>query len=277
MLSVGVGLLRSPLHGLASGRIVLLAFTGRRSGRRFAVPVSYLHYGGDILGFTSGGWSAWWKNLRGGAPVKARVRGRRISGSVWAETNGDAVVRGLDTFLYRVSRQGRALRRGAPRRRAARSAERGSGRQGGKGGNGGRGFAVALVSAAVSPATASSVPPAAPTAVEPTAAVVAASVVPAVVAAAAVAASAEEAVVAGARPRAGSSPTAAAVAAPAADQVRADAEDYAYRDHEQDDQKQFHGTVLPVDAPGCKIVVYPCASVRYNSIVPPCARARVVY
>ena len=82
LLNVGVGLLlRSPLRGLASGRIVLLTVTGRRSGRRFTVPVSYLRYGGDILGFTSGGWSVWWKNLRGGAPVAARVRGRRISGS----------------------------------------------------------------------------------------------------------------------------------------------------------------------------------------------------
>ena len=35
----------------------------------------------------------------GGAPVAARVRGRRISGSAWAETGGDAVVRGLDAFL----------------------------------------------------------------------------------------------------------------------------------------------------------------------------------
>ena len=100
MLRVGVGLLlRSPLHGLACGRIMLLTVTGCRSGRWFTVPVSYLRYGVNILGFTSGGWSAWWKNLRGGAPVAARVRGRRISGSAWAETNGDAVVRGLDAFL----------------------------------------------------------------------------------------------------------------------------------------------------------------------------------
>ena len=100
LLNVGVGLLlRSPLHGLACGRIMLLTVTGCRSGRWFTVPVSYLRYGGNILGFTSGGWSAWWKNLRGRAPVAARVRGRRISSSAWAETNGDAVVRGLDAFL----------------------------------------------------------------------------------------------------------------------------------------------------------------------------------
>ena len=99
-MNAGVGLLlRSPLHGLVSGRIMLLTVTGRRSGRLFTVPVSYLRYGAGFFCFTSGRWSAWWKNLRGGAPVTARVRGRRISGSAWAETNGDAVVRGLDAFL----------------------------------------------------------------------------------------------------------------------------------------------------------------------------------
>ena len=99
----------------------------------------------------------------------------------------------------------------------------------------------------------------------------AAPVVPSVVA------SSKEAVVAGADSRARGTTSPPAVAASAVDKIRDDAEDYAYRDHEQDDQKQFHGTILPVDAPGCKIVVYPYASVRYNSAVPPCARARVVY
>jgi deazaflavin-dependent oxidoreductase (nitroreductase family) len=100
LLNVGVGLLlRSPLHGLASGRIMLLTVTGRRSGRRFTVPVSYLHHEGYILSFTSGEWSAWWKNLRGRAQVTARVRGRWLPGSARAETNGDAVVRALGAFL----------------------------------------------------------------------------------------------------------------------------------------------------------------------------------
>ncbi len=59
VLNVGVGLLlRSPLHGLAGGRIMLLAVTGRRSGRPFTVPVSYLRHEGGFLSFTSGGWSA---------------------------------------------------------------------------------------------------------------------------------------------------------------------------------------------------------------------------
>ena len=36
----------SPLHGLARGRIMPLTVTGRRSGRSFTVPVSYLRHEG---------------------------------------------------------------------------------------------------------------------------------------------------------------------------------------------------------------------------------------
>ncbi len=92
-------LLRSPLHGLASGRIMLLTVTGRRSGRRFTIPVSYLRNEGDFLCFTSGKWCPWWKNLRGGAPVAAWARGRRLAGSARAETGGDTVPRALGAFL----------------------------------------------------------------------------------------------------------------------------------------------------------------------------------
>ncbi len=100
VLNVGVRLLlRSPLHGLGSGRIMLLTVNGCKSGRRFTVRVGYLRHEGGFLCFTSGEWSAWWKNLRGGAPVAARVQGRRLTGNARAETNGDAVVDGSGTFL----------------------------------------------------------------------------------------------------------------------------------------------------------------------------------
>ena len=100
LLNVGVGLLlRSPLHGLVSGRIMLLTVTGRRSGRLFTVPVSYLRHGGGFFCFTSGRWCAWWKNLRGGTPVKARVRGRWLPDSARAETGGGAIVEALGEFL----------------------------------------------------------------------------------------------------------------------------------------------------------------------------------
>jgi hypothetical protein len=81
---------------------------------------------------------------------------------------------------------------------------------------------------------------------------------------------------AGARTCVGAAAATPTVSAPA-EQVGDDAEGYAYRDHEQGYQKHFHGTTLLVDVPGCKVVLYPYASVGYNFADWPCARVRVVY
>ncbi len=94
-------LLRSPLHVLASGSILLLTFRGRKSGRSYTVPVSYVRDGRAFVCFTSGEWSAWWKNLRGGAPVTAGVRGTGLEARAQVLQEGDAVVAGLDAFLRR--------------------------------------------------------------------------------------------------------------------------------------------------------------------------------
>ena len=68
-------LLRSPLHGLASGSLMLIGFTGRRTGRRYTTPVRYLRRGETIRCFTAEQ-TKWWRNLRGGAEVTLRLRGR---------------------------------------------------------------------------------------------------------------------------------------------------------------------------------------------------------
>ena len=41
--------LRSPLRGLMDGKVLLLGFTGRRSGRRYTTPMSYVRVGDEIL------------------------------------------------------------------------------------------------------------------------------------------------------------------------------------------------------------------------------------
>ena len=69
-------LLRSPLHRLISGSLMLLTMTGRKSGRRITTPVSYLPNGeGRLILFT---FSPWWKNLQGGALVTLRIKGRDV-------------------------------------------------------------------------------------------------------------------------------------------------------------------------------------------------------
>jgi len=81
-------LLRSPLHPALSGRLALITVTGRRSGRRFAIPVAYRREDGHVK--IVAGWperKRWWRNLRGGAPVRIRLAGEEHSG--WAVARGD--------------------------------------------------------------------------------------------------------------------------------------------------------------------------------------------
>lgn len=71
------GILRSPLHGLISGALMLLTFRGRKTGRSYSIPVGYVQKSDRLLVFTHSGW---WKNMRGGAAVTVQVRGKTIEG-----------------------------------------------------------------------------------------------------------------------------------------------------------------------------------------------------
>lgn len=66
-------LLRSSLHGAASKQLLLLHLTGRKTGRRYDVPVGYHHIGGQLSVLTN---SPWRVNLRGGADIEVTFRGR---------------------------------------------------------------------------------------------------------------------------------------------------------------------------------------------------------
>ncbi len=78
-------LLHSPLHGPISRHFMTITFTGRKSGRVYTVPVEYFYDGDTLMCFTSRD-RVWWKNLRGGAPITAHVRGRELQGTAEAIT-----------------------------------------------------------------------------------------------------------------------------------------------------------------------------------------------
>jgi hypothetical protein len=95
-------LLRSPLRPLASRNLALITVTGRRSGREFTLPVSYVQEE-DRIRITVG-WpeqKLWWRNLRGeGGPVRLRIRGVDRTGHAVArgdQQSGVAVEVQLDT------------------------------------------------------------------------------------------------------------------------------------------------------------------------------------
>src|SRR5436309_15491357 len=90
-------ILRSPAHRLASGRLALITYTGRKSGREYTIPVLYRDKGDEV---TIGvGWpdrKVWWRNLTGeGGPVRLVVRGEDVRGHAVAthEPGRGALVR----------------------------------------------------------------------------------------------------------------------------------------------------------------------------------------
>jgi deazaflavin-dependent oxidoreductase (nitroreductase family) len=72
-------ILRSPIHGIMSGSTMLITVTGRKSGRSITTPVNY-YQEGNTLWVISNRERTWWRNLKGGAPVKLYLRGQEVNG-----------------------------------------------------------------------------------------------------------------------------------------------------------------------------------------------------
>ena len=66
-------LLRSPAHRLLSGSLLLLDYTGRRSGRRYVLPVAHAAAGDDlVVVIVQPTTKTWWRNFDG-APQEPLV------------------------------------------------------------------------------------------------------------------------------------------------------------------------------------------------------------
>jgi hypothetical protein len=65
-------LLGSPLHGMLDDSFLVLHLTGRRTGRRYNIPVGYVDMEGKLTVVTVAGWRV---NLRGGADVEVTRHG----------------------------------------------------------------------------------------------------------------------------------------------------------------------------------------------------------
>ncbi len=65
-------ILSSPLHRALSGQLMLLRYTGRRSGRRIALPIGRREHEGRTAAYTN---SRWRHNFRDGHPAELLDRG----------------------------------------------------------------------------------------------------------------------------------------------------------------------------------------------------------
>lgn len=96
-------LLRSPFHGLLSEQILLLTVTGRKSGRRYTLPVGYIR-DGDVLLVVSqhSQLKQWWRNLRNGAPVTLLLRGQQVSARAEVIENPTAVAAEVQRLIAQL-------------------------------------------------------------------------------------------------------------------------------------------------------------------------------
>jgi hypothetical protein len=90
-----MAVLRSPLHRPLSDNLMILIFDGRKSGKRYMIPVGFLEESNKLYVFSHSNWS---KNFIGGAPVGVRLRGELRRGS--ARITEDPAV--IDMIIKRM-------------------------------------------------------------------------------------------------------------------------------------------------------------------------------
>lgn len=85
-------ILRSPWHRLRSNSLLLLTFTGRKSGKEFTTPIRYTQEGDTLRIIVV---YPWWKNLVSQPTVRVLLRGEIRTGiaEVLPEEDGEVVVK----------------------------------------------------------------------------------------------------------------------------------------------------------------------------------------
>jgi deazaflavin-dependent oxidoreductase (nitroreductase family) len=103
-----IALLRSPLSRLLDKNTMLITVTGRKSGKRYILPVSYVRDGETLL-VISQQHRTWWKNLRGGAQVTVSLQGHSLKARGETFTNTEMGANILLRILQRVPAYQRLL------------------------------------------------------------------------------------------------------------------------------------------------------------------------
>jgi hypothetical protein len=93
-----IWMLYSPLHGILSGNMMVVNYTGRKSGKAYRLPVSYKRID-DTLLTSSYQTRTWWRNLRGGVPVTVHLQGKDINGLAEVIEDEHGVMNGITAFI----------------------------------------------------------------------------------------------------------------------------------------------------------------------------------
>ena len=92
-------LLKTPgLQNVLGKQLALLSFTGRRSGRRYTIPISYDRQGSRVLMLTKKS-RTWWRNFVDQPAVRVRMAGELMGGHAEAHVATDADLDEVVAFL----------------------------------------------------------------------------------------------------------------------------------------------------------------------------------
>lgn len=92
-------ILRSPLHGMMSNSLMLITYTGQKSGKEYTLPVSFLENGGSVYVIPgSPEKKVWWHNIHLNTPVQLRLRGRKVTAKA-SRLNPDTDLKSINRIL----------------------------------------------------------------------------------------------------------------------------------------------------------------------------------
>lgn len=92
-------MLRTPgLQRLMGKALMLLTFTGRRTGREYTIPVSYARVGDHVLTVTKV-FRHWWKNFETTPEVRVRLAGKVYSGTATSGIGDESRFEQLRDYL----------------------------------------------------------------------------------------------------------------------------------------------------------------------------------
>lgn len=100
-------ILRSPLHPIL-GDTMLLTVTGCKTGKKYTTPVGFYHEGDSRWILTSRD-RTWWRNVRGGASVSMRLRGKDVNGFAEVVLDENAVAAQVQDYLHHIPMAARSL------------------------------------------------------------------------------------------------------------------------------------------------------------------------
>jgi deazaflavin-dependent oxidoreductase (nitroreductase family) len=100
--------LRSPLHGMLSNGMMLMTITGRRTGKKYTIPVGYYQENGCLWVITSRD-RTWWKNLKGGAQVSLLLKRKPVIAMAEPHLDEKAVEARMYEYVKHVPQAARPM------------------------------------------------------------------------------------------------------------------------------------------------------------------------